>query len=717
MKIVHVGLESPTVRRGGLNIFLSSLVAAQQDNGHQVDVIQVGDGISPSASWVQRWRVVARQVRRNDAEVIDVHFAAMAWWAVLSGALRGRPLVVHFQGPWAKESAWTGQRGLILMAKKAMERVVLRRADVVITLSHAFATTAITDYGVSPTRIEIVPPGVPAPLGISRAQAREQLDLSPSDRLMVAVRRLVPRMGLQHAIEALVDLPEWTLVIAGVGPALDELTQCAQRYEVADRVKFLGAIDDDHKALWMAAANVCIVPSVAHEGFGLVVGESLAAGTPVVVAPVDGLRDAARLLPGVTPMASHEASDVSRAVREAAAGSVDPRSLEEWSWAAIARRTVDVYESAADARPRLCVVLDHTAELSGGELALRRLVAAMDRHHWRVHVILATDGPLRGELESAGATVEVVPLDEAVRTVSRDKVGRSPAMWKFVRYCATESRRLRQLEPAVVVANSLKAIVYGSVATWRGVPFVAYVRDTWSEPYLSRRTARVLRALTALRADGVIANSAATLADVGRGVAIASPLDERCLTVPLLAGSPDVMRIALVGRLAPWKGQDFVLEVLQRLPELPWQLVIAGDALFGEAEYRDTLLQRVANDDRITYVGHVDDVSSVLAQCDVVIHGSLSREPFGNVIVEALAAGRIVIAPRDAGASEFLTAKSTGVLYERANADSLREAILDAWQQRDEWPRWTRSARESVSTLLPHQVAAQFEAALEEVAR
>jgi len=177
------------------------------------------------------------------------------------------------------------------------------------------------------------------------------------------------------------------------------------------------------------------------------------------------------------------------------------------------------------------------------------------------------------------------------------------------------------------------------------------------------------------------------------------------------------MRIALVGRLAPWKGQDFVLDVLQSLSELPWQLVIAGDALFGEAEYRDTLLQRVANDSRITYVGHVDDVSSVLAQCDVVIHGSLSREPFGNVIVEALAAGRIVIAPRDAGASELLTDGSTGVLYERANADSLREAIVDAWQRRDQWPLWTHGARQSVSTLLPHQVAAQFEAVLEEVAR
>ena len=717
MKVLHVGLESPHIRRGGLNVFLASLVAAQCGEGHQAHVVQVGDGIAPSASWLQRWHGVSRLIRRSDAEVVDVHFAAMAWWAVMSGALRGRPLVVHFQGPWARESEWTGQRGAILVVKQAIERAVLRRADVVITLSHAFASTAISVYGVSPARIEVVPPGVPAPTGLTRAHAREQLGIDDDAQILVAVRRLVPRMGLRHAIEALAELPEWTLIIGGIGPALDDLLTCARDCGVVDRVTFLGAIDDHHKALWMAAANVCVVPSVAHEGFGLVVGESLAAGTPVVVSPVDGLRDAARLLPGVTQMISHDVMDVSSAVRQAVTVSIDAASLEAWSWSAIARHTIAIYEAAMNARPQLCVVLDHTAQLSGGELALRRLVAAMDRKHWRVHVILASDGPLRPELESAGATVEVVPLADSARTVSRDQVGRSPALWLVGRYCATVSRRLHRLQPAVVVGNSLKAIVYGSVATWRGAPFVAYVRDAWSAPYLSRLTARALRALTALRADGVVANSPATLRDVGRGVAISSPLDERCVSVSALEATADVMRIALVGRLAPWKGQEFVLDVLRNLTDVRWHLVIAGEALFGESDYRDSLHQSVSGDSHIQFVGHVDDVSSVFEQCDVVIHGSLSREPFGNVIAEALAAGRIVIAPSDAGASELITPGVNGVLYERANADSLRGAIVDTWQRREEWTRWSQEARQSVRELLPHHIATQFEAFLEGVQR
>lgn len=717
MKILHVGLESPDVRRGGLNNFLAALSSAQVANGDDVDVIQVGTGLPATANWLQRWRGVARCVRRSDATIIDVHFAAMAWWAVLSGALRGRPLVVHFQGPWAEESQWTGQRGLVVRVKKSIERSVLRRADRVITLSHAFATTAISSYGVSPARVEVLPPGVPARTDVTRDDARKHLGISPDAPVMVSVRRLVPRMGLHHAIAALVVLEDWTLAIAGTGPALEDLRQCAQDQGVADRVVFVGSVTEQQKQWWMAAANVCVVPSVAHEGFGLVVGESLAMGTPVAVAPVDGLRDAARLLPGVVEMASHDAHDLAVAVHRASSLDIDTDSLDEWSWSSVARRTIGIYEQAASPSPALCVVLDHTAQLSGGELALCRLVSAMDRHRWRVHVILATDGPLRGELESAGASVEVVALDESLRSLSRYDVERVASPWRMVSYCVRLSRRLRTLDPSVVVANSLKAIVYGSAASRRGTPFVAYVRDSWSEPYLSRRVTRALRALMALRADAIIGNSPETLAEAGSGVSLPSPVDVRCVEVPALTDGNATLRIALIGRVAAWKGQEFVLDALEGVTDIPWRLVIAGDALFGESEYRESLLERVDRNERVEFRGHVADVSSILAGCDVVINGSLSREPFGNVIVEAMAAGRIVIAPHDAGASALVEPGVNGILYERANVESLRAAVYEAWTQRDQWAAWSTEARRRASAYLPSRIAPQFEALLDEVSQ
>ena len=75
---------------------------------------------------------------------------------------------------------------------------------------------------------------------------------------------------------------------------------------------------------------------------------------------------------------------------------------------------------AEEDRPLRVVVVGHTAQLSGGELAISRLIAAMPSID--VHVVLAQDGPLVDVLESAGATVEVLPMGERARDLRKDRV-------------------------------------------------------------------------------------------------------------------------------------------------------------------------------------------------------------------------------------------------------------------------------------------------------
>ena len=114
--VLHVGLESPDLRMGGLNRYLSELDSAQNASGvcSTTHVVALGGvdtasytSIAPS-NWMARLRAFRRAVQRSSAAVIDVHFAAHAAWAVASGALRDRHLVVHFQGPWSQESRWAG---------------------------------------------------------------------------------------------------------------------------------------------------------------------------------------------------------------------------------------------------------------------------------------------------------------------------------------------------------------------------------------------------------------------------------------------------------------------------------------------------------------------------------------------------------------------------------------------------------------------------------
>ncbi len=82
------------------------------------------------------------------------------------------------------------------------------------------------------------------------------------------------------------------LCIVGVGPQGDCSKHSRAKFGLEGVVRFAGSVDDEDLVRYYQAADVSIVPSVALEGFGLVVLESLATGTPVVASALDGLSEA-----------------------------------------------------------------------------------------------------------------------------------------------------------------------------------------------------------------------------------------------------------------------------------------------------------------------------------------------------------------------------------------------------------------------------------------
>jgi glycosyltransferase involved in cell wall biosynthesis len=96
--------------------------------------------------------------------------------------------------------------------------------------------------------------------------------------------------GVQHAIRALTDLPEYDLVVAGAGPYGDELRQIAREVGVGDRVEFAGYVPDDDLPELYAGA-VAFLSLSSFEAYGITIAESLAAGTPCVVREAGALID------------------------------------------------------------------------------------------------------------------------------------------------------------------------------------------------------------------------------------------------------------------------------------------------------------------------------------------------------------------------------------------------------------------------------------------
>ncbi|HUS60706.1 MAG TPA: glycosyltransferase family 4 protein [Acidimicrobiales bacterium] len=312
--VLLLGLGSQRDQPSGLNRYVDDLHRAMTGAGTEITtvieapatdpppgVVVAGRNGAPLPLRLAAYGRAASRAARH-ADVVDAHFALYASPTLLLPSLRHLPLVVHFHGPWAEESASGGQLGRsVLVAKTVIERAVYRRASRLVTLSAAFADLAVERYGIDRARIEVIPPAVDLSRFTpgDRAAARKRLGVADETWLAVSARRLVPRMGLEVLVQAWPEVgAQSRLVIIGSGPLDRQLRLLADESGVGARVHLAGRVPDDELVDWYRAADVAVLPSVSLEGFGLAAIEALACGTPVVVTDVGGLPEAVAGLPG-----------------------------------------------------------------------------------------------------------------------------------------------------------------------------------------------------------------------------------------------------------------------------------------------------------------------------------------------------------------------------------------------------------------------------------
>jgi glycosyltransferase involved in cell wall biosynthesis len=358
---------------GGLNRVYSELLRQLPQAG--VDVLglvmgssrvaeetdaQVRAVCAPQASLGIRWWRMRRQVgdalRADSCAVVVTHFALYAF--PILDLLDDRPLVVHFHGPWALEVQREGAGLLSTALRMRLEAAVYRRSRAFIVLSKAFGRVLQERYAVDGGAIHVVPPGVDVDRYViagSRCQARIALGWPTERPIVLAVRRLARRMGLEDLIAA-TDIvrsrfPDVLVLIGGAGRLASELDATIQSCGLAHQVRLLGRIADEQLPLAYQAADLTIVPSVALEGFGLVVPESLAAGTPVLVTPVGGLPEAVEELSPHLVLSQQGATGLADGILHALDGTLPLPSADEcraftrarYDWRAAAEGVARVY--------------------------------------------------------------------------------------------------------------------------------------------------------------------------------------------------------------------------------------------------------------------------------------------------------------------------------------------------------------------------------------
>jgi glycosyltransferase involved in cell wall biosynthesis len=282
--------------------------------------------------------------------------------------LGDRPLICHFHGPRYLERAEEGANAISVRLSKYVEHKVYARADHVITLSHYMKRVLVETYAFPEERISVVPGGVNIDQfkpSLSRAEARQRLELPRGRPIILTVRRLERRMGLHNLIEAMSDVvrtyPDVLLLIAGKGALQNELDQHIQSRNLSANIRMMGAVTDQLLPLLYRAADFSIVPTTAYEGFGLILVESLASGTPVLGTPVGGIPEVlsplaeSLLLEGAAP------EHLVDGLREALSGKRKLPSMEEcenyaaqnYAWRVIVSKVHSVYlDSFGTCRPQ-----------------------------------------------------------------------------------------------------------------------------------------------------------------------------------------------------------------------------------------------------------------------------------------------------------------------------------------------------------------------------
>lgn len=342
--------------------------------------------------------------------------------------------------------------------------------------------------------------------------------------------------------------------------------------------------------------------------------------------------------------------------------------------------------AAADADQPVVAFLTHSAQLSGCELFLLRVTGAMTRV--RPVVVLGEHGPLEQALADAGVEHHVVPLPTVTSTHGSEARTLSVASLRKIAGTVTVARAvarlLRRRGVRLVTTHSAKAHVYGGLAArMASLPCLTHLHSVIGADGGRRANATLLRAAATILPDGVIANSATTAASLrhrrGAVAVIGCPVDVPA-SVPEEPRTPSV---AVIGRLAACKGQDVAIRAFAaaRARGLPpdVRLRIVGAPLFApDREYAEGLPALAAElgvEGVVDFLGHRSDVGAEIARATTVVHASRVPEGFGQVVVEAMAMGRTVVASDAGGPGEVVTDGEDGILVPADDVPALARAL------------------------------------------
>jgi glycosyltransferase involved in cell wall biosynthesis len=279
------------------------------------------------------------------------------------------PKILTLHGYFAREAVdysriWSNKAKKILLEFcSAIEGEGIHWSDQIICVDTRLREYVNDTFGYPSARIAVIQNAVDtdmfSPVSASEnVQIREEMGYNSDQFIIIVPRRLVPKNGVQFAIQAMKQISDdnVTLLVLGDGPKYPELRVLAQGDA---RVQFLGAVPHEFVEKYYKISNVVLIPSITSHGVqeatSLSMLEGMACGKIVICSSIGGMREV--IQDGVTGhlVSEQNPGEIAGRINGILMGNVDTESMgrrarqyvvEHHSYVPHCMRVKDVYETA-----------------------------------------------------------------------------------------------------------------------------------------------------------------------------------------------------------------------------------------------------------------------------------------------------------------------------------------------------------------------------------
>jgi glycosyltransferase involved in cell wall biosynthesis len=329
------------------------------------------------------------------------------------------------------------------------------------------------------------------------------------------------------------------------------------------------------------------------------------------------------------------------------------------------------------ARTRLLQLIPNLG-VGGAERMVANLVSSLDRARYEVVVISLFDAggsSIERDLDSSG--VEVIHLGKRLGFDARMFSRIAAAISKFHPDIVHTHRSVLQY-----AMPALRGRLRGRVAhTLHNVAEQEAARAGRMAQWVAFRTGVAPIAIGTMVADSITrVYGLSPRAIIPHGIPVqqfGTPVESRSAWRKRLDISEEAVLFTSVARLTPQKAPEVLLEAFETIRRSGYELVLAGDGPLRASLEAQTVRRHATSP--VRFLGSRPDIPDLLAASDVFV---LASRWEGNPlsILEAMAAGRPVIATAVGGVPEFVRHRETGLLVPPGDGKALAEAMLELGQ-------------------------------------